>query len=172
MPADLAALVAAPWWQWMPGALAELPDVGLVRILMVDECGVPSLWRRDEGVGTIGFGVEYGDSAAESARIWSAARPAIGDHATRGCLLAVARLAWADPTLFLQPCDGYYHREIRTMWRVSRSPLHECQTYFALNAEWCDMWTDICIAASLFVHDAEALVSVIIAAPPPEGQHG
>ena len=97
---DLQALVASPWWRWIPGMLTL---TGL----------------RVDGVGSLGRPVRYSSQWSEwemrTVRVEVYASgineppelPDPTDPATVGCLLALAREAWAEPLLHLVPTlDG------------------------------------------------------------------
>ena len=90
MSADLQALVASPWWRWMPGMLL-LDDGGGVRVAGV--CG--------EFI----HGSAAEPTISRHGPAWMRLRldrewlPDPTDPATLGCLRALAREAWGDPRL-------------------------------------------------------------------------
>ena len=136
--ADLDALVASPWWRWMPGMLATGPGwFGEARLVEVDSDGDPCLWTYRGYV----RGPAAANRAADTSP-WDSpeARPDPTDPATLGCLLALAREAWGDPELFVR-------REIGGPNWVTIRPGH-AQPFR------CDT-------------EAAALIAAILAAPTP-----
>ena len=79
---DLDRLMKSPHFRWMPG--------------MRDDSG-----RRVNCPGHYPSGVNDGDDRMRPnvSALAHDARPDIEDHATKGCLLALARESWGDPAL-------------------------------------------------------------------------
>lgn len=75
--------VACPRWRWMPGMLLDAHE----RLVGIDPEGIP-----------------YGHSHTAGHRVWLHERslPNLSDPATMGCLLALVREAFGDPTLFAE----------------------------------------------------------------------
>lgn len=100
-----AKVVALPAWRWMPGMVAiERDDTMRGRVLNV---------RRNPDrldVFTVTGSLEARDDA------WHVedATPDLSDSATLGCLLALVREAWGDPSL----CVVFDHDDGR--WNVGR----------------------------------------------------
>ena len=164
MPADLQALVRAPAWRWMPGMRGS-DDAG--RAFRVRT----ALTSKHDGI------VDYepcpytfGGMTRQLLRP-VASRPDLTDPATLGCMLALAREAWSDPTLHLQPFEADYCGEPRTLWVIASKPIGENPRYLSvddgLEADGgltCE-WVDHIVHATWFRAEGDALAAAIIAAP-------
>ena len=106
MPTDLQALVRAPAWRWMPGMLTADGE----RIIRSN--------RNPNVFDTMSVDVDGKRGRLRSR--W----PDLTDPATLGCMLALAREAWADPTLHVICARGRW-------WAVSTQfeggPGHETE---------------------------------------------
>ena len=91
MPTDLRALVGAPAWRWMGGMWWRVR-----RAPPLDDITGRAIDRRLD----------------DRAPPYPGALPDITDPATLGCMLALAREAWADPTLHVVCARGRW-------WAVS-----------------------------------------------------
>ena len=95
MTPELEALarraVACKGWRWMPGMRMLHPRMGPARVLRDTQQGV---WVAKEESLASGFRVDEDGCLAD-----------LSDPATLGCVLALVKMAWKQPLLFLAP-DG------------------------------------------------------------------
>lgn len=170
MSADLQALVASPWWRWMPGMLATGPGwLGEARLVGVDGDGDPCLWM-------------YREHVCTSSWVDPEARPAIDDPATIGCLLALARRAWGDPTITTHCWRVAPHVFARDpgrgpeRWSAAGASVEEMILDPQVARDWraAPGWNDVprephgALCPSFRgPTEADALIAAILAAPPP-----
>lgn len=92
--------VACKAWRWMPGMLCLYTAVGgltRLRVIMEPDFGWPEPQRNEWGVPIIG---KYAGALGEPAmHAPSGGWPDLRDDATIGCLLALVREVWGDPTI-------------------------------------------------------------------------
>ena len=95
MSQDLARrAVACPVWRWLPGMLAKHPDFRDVRVSHVGRKRMHGACRYASPMGRVSHAV-----VALPLPTSSDVLPDLTDPATLGCLLALVREAWKDPTL-------------------------------------------------------------------------
>ena len=130
MPTDLQALVRAPAWRWMGGMWWDTRIGGTCPLC--DGYG-GYRWREADGsengaecpcAGRIELYPSYRNDGHNDNMRASGVLPDITDPATLGCMLALAREAWADPTLHVVCARGRW-------WAVSTQfeggPGHETE---------------------------------------------
>ena len=149
MSQDLARrAVASKHWRWLPGMLAIHPNFRDVRVSHVGRTGMHGACRYASPMGGVSQAV-----VALPLPTSSDVLPDLTDSATLGCLLALVREAWGDPTIGAVQA-GDYKTAVAGLTIPSRS-------------HWLVMRAG---AVGLDVHkhgdtEAEALVAALEAAP-------
>lgn len=138
--ADLDALVASPWWRWMPGMTAS---------------GRNRNGSKHSGVVTevINGHPNVVTAAGDDVLLVDAA-PDVSAPSTTGCLLALAREAWGEPTLHVAMV---YERFRGAIWTVATK--HGMKIVDGNRRITADT-------------EAAALIAAILAAPPPGVDRG
>jgi len=164
MLSDLRRLMKAPAWRWTPGMRGYDNDRHpfRVRVAPTDTCdGVIDYEPRS-----------YTFEGMPGQRLCSGALPDITDHATLGCMRALAREALADPTLHIQPFRAdYCSAEPQPLWIIASRPIGESLRYLSLDAGletgdgWTHAWTDHIEYAARFRAEGYAFAAAIITSP-------
>ena len=95
-------------WRWIPGMLAMHPNWRGYRVSHVGRTGMHGACRYASPMGGVSYAV-----AALPLPTSSDVLPDLTDYATLGCLLALVREAWGEPTLHV-----WYSRQLG-LWVVS-----------------------------------------------------
>ena len=106
-----------PWWRWMAG--------------MEDEYGCRVVCVVDGHAWAI-------DQEGERCGLGPAASPAPTDPATLGCLLALARELWGDPTAgtWWSDCDEVWYVRAGPAYMTSSGPTEWSALVAACDAAW------------------------------------
>lgn len=130
-----ARAVACKGWRWLPGMRVIGMAAGRVQVRLV---------AQSEDAMAVGAEWAYGDCYQETGLPGPEVVPDLRDPATLGCLLALVREAWGDPTIHLTCVDsleaGQYDWSVRSV---------------------ADKWSSDLLSDS----EAHALVAALEAAP-------
>ena len=88
--------VACLGWRWMPGMLACDAAGMYVRVVTVEDEGIPVEWSHKPPEGLSRIVTAWG-TPGWAADVWGKATPVLEDPATLGCLMALAREALGEP---------------------------------------------------------------------------